>query len=127
MPCIFMTMSWPDGKDFNPLASTKLYQDIADAVGLDVNKVQIHINHKPWEILQPNGSTTLAEDVHATVEWHERAFVVKEKITQAIHEFCQTHGLDSDVMFDDHARNNGAFFVNGKPVVGAEYKDTEKL
>ena len=111
MPCIFFE-DLP--KDFvaDPNAAVRLYLDVASAAGVSADNVEIHLGYKRYQILNADGSTHPAPDVHIFVEWNERPFRAKERVAAAIHEFCVAHGLQSDLAFRDSGP--GTFFVNGK-------------
>lgn len=111
MPCLFLR-GVPEGTQFIPDECARLYNSIASAAHCLLEDLQVHIENTQYQMLQPDGSTVPAKDVHIVVEWTGRPFEVKEKIADAIDKFFKAHNMQTDLTFRDSGP--GTFFVNGK-------------
>lgn len=118
MPCIFLE-NIRAGKAFEADACEKLYQDIADAAGVSVKQVEVHVAFTQLYLLQPDGSQDYKHGVHCCVEMFAgRTLEQKTEIAKAIHEFLVKHGLGqgSDISFDEY--ESESFFFEGELVPG---------
>ncbi len=116
MPCLFVE-DFPNVSSIGSEAALALYTEVADAAGVSVGEVEVHLGEKKYKILYPDGTLIPASDVHVYVEWTGRPFEVKVRIADAIDKFMKAHGLSSDITFRDSGP--GTFFVNGK-LIGKE-------
>ena len=123
MPCLFLE-DFPCYLKIDPEAAHTLYVEVAAAVGLPIDKVDVHLGNKQYQILQPNGTKVPAPDVHVFIEWTERSYNVKLLIVAAIHKFLSYHGLHSDITFRDSPK--GTFFVDGV-LIGSPPLEIEPL
>lgn len=110
MPCLFFE-DFPKDIWIDPGDAFALYTEVAEAVELSIDKVEVHLGDKQYQILKPNGAKDPAPDVHVFVEWTERPYAVKELVVIAIEKFLSYYGLHSDITFRDSPE--GTFFVDG--------------
>lgn len=110
MPCLFLE-DFPQHISIDPEAALALYIEVAAAVELSIDKVEVHLGDKKYQILKPNGAKNPAPDVHVFVEWTGHPYAVKELVVVAIDKFLSYHGLHSDITFRDSPE--GTFFVDG--------------
>lgn len=124
MPCLFFE-DFPKNICIDPGDALALYTEVAEAVELSIDKVEVHLGDKQYQILRTNGTIDPAPDVHVFVEWTERPYAVKELVVIAIDNFLSCYGLHSDITFRDSPE--GTFFVDGVlvgpvPKVTKQYK-----
>ena len=110
MPCLFF-VDFPASQKIDSNAAFNLHIEVAEAVGLSVDKVSVHLGHEEFMIMDLTGTKRPASDVHVFVEWTARPYAVKKLVAAAIHKFLTAHNLQSDITFRDSRK--GTFFVNG--------------
>lgn len=122
MPTIIFEDILTKGITPKPGATAQLYEQVATAVklGQDYVEVLLGAGVKTW--LRSDGTTSSLKCLHVTVDWTKRPYSVKKLMVSAIHEFCQAHGMGSDIRFQDSSP--GIYFVNGK-LIGPEPQDVE--
>lgn len=110
MPCLFFA-DFPASQKIDSNAAFDLHVEVAEAVGLSVEKVSVHLGHEQFMIMDFTGTKRPASDVHVFVEWAARPFAVKKLVAAAIHKFLAAHDLHSDITFRDSPK--GTFFLDG--------------
>lgn len=119
MPCVFLR-NLPERFDFlissrkSEASAAKMYKEIAEAAGCEVDQVEIHLSNEIFTLLKPDGKVCQCPNVHGEVEWfgkENRGQEVKQKIANAIQQFLNDclSGEGFDLTFRDSSA--GAFYV----------------
>jgi hypothetical protein len=117
MPCLFLR-NVPAGINFDPQETLRLYEGLAAAAGVGVEKVQVHLENTWYHLLRLDGKREPNHGVHGFVEWHRgRSLAAKQQMAEAIQRFLDHHALGRgfDLTFRDYLEGE-SFFFEGKRV-----------
>lgn len=115
MPCLFF-QNLPSDAKLDPEAGKRLYVEVAEAAGVGVDDVEVHLTNIRYIMLRPDGTLTPKHGVHVFIEWHQgRTVEQKSMVGNAIRKFLAAHGLEDglDITFRDSQPGESFYFDGG--------------